>query len=145
LVGAGNRGWETEGIDGLVDTLKLGDRVIFPGYVPERDLIALYNAAEAFVYPSFYEGFGIPLIEAMVCGAPVITSNTSSMPEVVGDAGLLIDPNQVEDLQSKLDLILTDSGLRSRMKEAGLKRARAFSWAKSARETRAVYRRLVCA
>ena len=145
LVLAGNRGWEMEEIDSLVETLKLGERVIFTGYVPEEDLIALYNMAEAFVYPSFYEGFGIPLIEAMVCGAPVITSNTSSMPEVVGDAGLLIDPNRVEDLKSKLEMLLSEPALRSRMKEAGLERARAFSWAKSARETRAVYRKLVYA
>jgi glycosyltransferase involved in cell wall biosynthesis len=142
LVLAGNRGWAMEKIDGLVETLKLGDRVIFPGYVPEEDLIALYNTAEAFVYPSYYEGFGIPLIEAMVCGAPVITSNTSSMPEVVGDAGLLIDPGDVEDLKSKIERVLSEPALRSRMKEAGLERAQAFSWEKSARETRAVYRRL---
>jgi len=140
LILAGNRGWDTEAIDHLIEELKLKEKVIIPGYVPEADLIALYNMAEIFVYPSLYEGFGIPLIEAMACGAPVITSNTSSMPEVIGDAGLLINPAEVDDLTAKMKRVLSDDSLRKRMVEAGTRRAKNFGWAKCARETREVYK-----
>jgi len=143
LVLAGNAGWDMDNITKLVGDLKLQEAVVFPGYVPEEDLIALYNEADLFVYPSLYEGFGIPLIEAMVCGAPVITSNISSMPEVVGDAGLLVNPLSEEELKKKIETVLGNPSLRERMKDKGLRRAKFFGWKKCARETREIYKSLV--
>ncbi|HSJ54189.1 MAG TPA: glycosyltransferase family 1 protein, partial [Anaerolineae bacterium] len=106
-----------------------------------EDLPYWYNAAEVLVYPSLYEGFGLPPLEAMACGTPVISSKASSLPEVVGDAGLLVDPADVEALAAAMEQVLADAGLRERMRAAGLQRAQRFTWENAARQTVASYRR----
>lgn len=110
----------------------LPDRVKFTGYVADEDLPPLYSGALAFVYPSFYEGFGLPPLEAMACGVPVVTSNTTSIPEVTGDAAFLVDPYNIESIAEGMHLALDSNDAREIMKEAGLKRARSFSWERSA-------------
>jgi glycosyltransferase involved in cell wall biosynthesis len=112
------------------------------GYVAEADLVALYNAADVFVYPSLYEGFGLPVVEAMACGTPVITSNVTSLPEVAGTAALLVDPKSEDEIASALERVLGDAELRARLREAGKARAREFTWRRMADETVAVYRAL---
>lgn len=113
--------------------------VVYLGYVPDEELPALYNAASAFVYPSLYEGFGLPPLEAMSCGTPVIASRSSSLPEVCADAALYVDPTDVEDMARALARMAEDPSLRARLKEQGLRRARLFSWREAARRTLAVY------
>ncbi|HEB50432.1 MAG TPA: glycosyltransferase family 1 protein [Desulfobulbus sp.] len=146
LVLVGTRGWK---IDRLLDEILrdpgLKDRVIFTGYVADEDLSALYGGALAFVYPSLYEGFGLPPLEAMQCGLPVITSNTSSLPEVVGDAGIMVDPEDTDALAGAMLRVGEDAGLRRRMREKGLARAARFSWSRCARETAAAYRAAMAA
>jgi len=115
--------------------------VMFPGYIPVSELPLWYNAAELFVYPSLYEGFGLPPLEAMACGTPVVTANTSSLPEVVGEAGLTVDPLDAEGLAETIRRALDDGALRREMKERGLQRAKGFSCTKAAQETVQVYRR----
>jgi glycosyltransferase involved in cell wall biosynthesis len=139
LVLAGDRGWKYEPILRLVEDLGLHAAVQFTGPVPAEDLPALYNAADLFVYPSLYEGFGLPPLEAMACGTPVVTSNVSSLPEVVGDAALLVDPHDECALTEAMARALSDTELRQDMRARGLERARHFSWERSARETLAVY------
>ena len=107
-------------------------------YVPEEDLLPLYNGAKAFIYPSVYEGFGLPVLEAMACGTPVITSNLSSLPEVAGDAALLVDPYSVLEIAEALFLVAEDDGLRYTMRQKGVDRANEFSWERCARETLSV-------
>jgi glycosyltransferase involved in cell wall biosynthesis len=139
LVLAGTRSWGTAAAQTRVAELGMEDMVRFPGYVAERDLPALYSGAEAFVLPSLTEGFGMPLLEAMACGTPVVGSRTTSIPEVVGDAGLLFDPEDVEDLASALTRVVTDSALRVALVARGRARAAQFSWERTAKETLAVY------
>jgi glycosyltransferase involved in cell wall biosynthesis len=139
LVIAGMKGWKYQGIFDQVTALDLEKDVVFTGYVPDEDLPALYNAAEVFVYPSFYEGFGLPPLEAMACGCPVITSNTSSLPEVVGNAGIMIDPNDHDELVQAIDSVLSDLTLKEKLRELGQERAKEFSWEKCATETWSVY------
>jgi glycosyltransferase involved in cell wall biosynthesis len=138
---AGNRGWLAEEVDSVIEELKLSDTVRFLGGVPNEELIYLYSAARLFVLPSFYEGFGLPPLEAMACGTPVIVSNVSSLPEVVGDAGILVNPDDVEELTVAMWRVLTDENLRREMYEKGLRRAKTFSWERAARETLAKSRR----
>lgn len=104
------------------------------GYVEEIDLPAIYSMAEVLVYPSIYEGFGLPPLEAMACGCPVIASNTSSLPEVVGDAGILINPYDVEALKQAILSVIRDDALRNLLRDRGLERAKMFSWEKTAKE-----------
>ncbi|MDD3245398.1 MAG: glycosyltransferase family 1 protein [Methanosarcina sp.] len=139
LVIVGNKGWKFKEIFETVDKLDLQNYIIFTGYVQDADLPALYNAADLFVYPSLYEGFGLPPLEAMACGCPVITSNTSSLPEVVGDAGIMVDPYDIDGLADSMYKVLTDEGLRINMSKKGLDRAKMFSWEKCAKETFKVY------
>lgn len=139
LVIAGKKGWKYKSIFSLIEELDLQNDVIFTGYVPDVDLPALYNAADMFVYPSLYEGFGLPPLEAMACGCPVITSNTSSLPEVVGDAGIMIDPHDVDELAEAIYEVLTNDGLKANMVEKGLDRAKTFSWERTANETFNLY------
>ncbi len=141
LVIAGAKGWLYEEIFAQVEALGLSNRVLFPGYVPEEEKVLWYNAAELFVFPSLYEGFGLPPLEAMACGTPVITSNVSSLPEVVGAAGLTVDPQDVQALAAAMRRVLGDAELRRAMSEQGQQRARRFSWGRTARETVEVYRR----
>ena len=113
LVIGGKRQWQTDAIDATFDRLNLSDHVHFTGYVADADLPALYSAAELFVFPSLYEGFGLPPLEAMACGVPAVTSNASSLPEVVGDAALTVDPYAVDDLTAAVERALTDRALRA--------------------------------
>ena len=143
LVIAGRWGWESEELMALVSELNITEQIHFPGYIDSEDLPFLYNMAKVFVYPSFYEGFGLPVLESMACGTPVITSNVSSMPEFVGDSGLLIDPNDISTIQNALrDLLLNDQ-LRLELSERALKRSKEFTWKETARKTLDVYRRVL--
>jgi glycosyltransferase involved in cell wall biosynthesis len=145
LVLAGARGWNCQPLFGLVERLGLGELVVFPGYVPPSDLVALYSAADLFVYPSRYEGFGFPPLEAMGCGAPVITSDSSSLPEVTGDAALHVDPNDNDALTAAMLRVLSDDSLREELRHKGQQRARHFSWDRCARQTLTVYREALAA
>lgn len=142
LVIAGSKGWLTEDVDLAVSKYNLADRVCFLGSVPSQELEYLYNAARVFALPSFYEGFGLPPLEAMSSGTPVVVSNVSSLPEVVGDAGLLEDPNDVEGWTVALNRVLTDDKLYAELSAKSLKRAQHFSWERAARETLNVYRQV---
>jgi len=118
--------------------------IIFTGYVPNRELVSLYNSASCFVFPSLYEGFGLPVLEAMQCGCPVITSNVSSLPEVVGDAGLLLkDPLSVIELNGLIMRVISDQALSSNLSIQGLIQAKKFSWRKCAQGTLAVYQSVI--
>lgn len=130
--------WYPE-IEKLISEFGLRERVIFTGFVPDEMLVALYNGASVFVLPSLYEGFGLPLLEAMSCRTPVVCSNAASIPEVIGDAALMVDPRDVDGLAAAIERALTDSELREDLREKGFKRAKSFSWEKTARETLAVY------
>jgi len=123
--------------------LGLQDRVVFLGRVSEDDLPALYSGAALFVFPSLYEGFGLPLLEAMACGVPVISSSTSSLPEIAGQAAVMVDPLDLSQLARALERVLGDSNLRASMREEGLEQAAQFSWERTAVETLAVYRQVL--
>lgn len=139
LVIAGGKGWGYEPIFALVDELKLGDAVVFTGRVEDAELPALYGAAEIFAFPSLYEGFGWPPLEAMACGTPVICSNASSLPEVVGEAALSVDPRDERAWTEAILRLAGDADLRCSLRESGRRRAALFSWERCARETWAVY------
>lgn len=139
LVIAGARAWHTKELKETFRPLQGGGGILLAGYVPQAQLPDLYRGACLFVYPSFYEGFGLPVLEAMACGVPVITSNASSLPEVVGDAGTMVNPYRVEELKEAIHLALSDEQLWKEMRRKGLDRAKRFSWAKCARETLNVY------
>lgn len=139
LVLAGRRGWEFEPI--LAAMASHADpRVRLLGFVPDDDLAVLYAQATVFCYPSRYEGFGLPVLEAMQAGAPVVTSNVSSLPEVGGDAVRYVDPNDAGDLRAALEELLGDEGRRAELRAAGLERAKLFSWEQTARTTMEVLR-----
>jgi len=141
LVIAGAKGWFYQEIFAAVERLNLTDRVVFPGYVPEEEKPWWYNAAELFVYPSLFEGFGLPPLEAMACGTPVIVSDTSSLPEVVGDAGIQVPPGDVMALAEAMAALLHDPVARVDRRERGLARAARFSWRSAAQQTIHVYER----
>lgn len=143
LVIAGKQGWYTEPLFALVHELGLEDRVHFTGYVPNDVLPVLLNLADLFVFPSRYEGFGLPPLEAMACGTPVVSSNASSLPEVVGDAGLMIPPDDTGMLSDVLRRALQDEPLRAELSSRGLARARLFTWEATARHTLEVYQDLI--
>lgn len=138
LVIVGAAGWMSSDLAPLVRVRALSERVIFAGYVPDEELPHWYRAATIFCYPSLYEGFGLPVLEAMACGTPVVTSTTSSLPELTGDAALHVDPTDVAALADSLRTLLADPARRSMMREAGLVRARGYSWARTAAATYAV-------
>ncbi len=140
LVLVGREGWAPDELRAAVAAAPAGREPIFTGYVADADLPALYAGADLFVYPSLYEGFGLPPLEAMACGAPVVTSNTSSLPEVVGDAGVLVDPHDEAALSRTLEALLSDPDRRARLASSGLERSREFSWERCARQTLDVYR-----
>ncbi len=135
LVVSGRLGGLEAGLISLVDELGLTGSVDFPGFVSRDELIDLYHGARAFVFPSLFEGFGLPVLEAMACGAPVASSNAASLPEAVGDAGLLFNPNDPVDIARKTLKLLTDEDLRTKLINKGRKRAAEFSWERAARET----------
>lgn len=139
LVIVGKRGWKSDEIFARVKELCLENRVVFTGFIEDNDLPLLMNAADLLAFPSLYEGFGIPPLEAMACGTPVIASNTSSIPEVVGDAALLFDPYNVEEMSAAMYRALTDGQLREKLRQKGFERVKKFSWEKTAQETLAVY------
>jgi glycosyltransferase involved in cell wall biosynthesis len=139
LVVVGKKGWLYEGFFHRLRELGLENEVVFTGFVPDADLPAIYSAAELFVFPSLYEGFGLPVLEALACGAPVVTSNRSSLPEVAGDAALLVDPTSVGELVQAMTNILESEDVRAELKAKGPRQASRFSWNKAARETLAVY------
>lgn len=143
LVIAGGKGWLYDEVVEEVRKQRLTERVKFIGYVEDDDLPALYRAARVLAFPSLYEGFGLPLLEAMACGIPVVTSNVSSLPEVVGDAGLQVNPRDVDALASALDRATIDEVWRTQAIQRGLERAKSFSWEKAARELMAVYERVL--
>jgi glycosyltransferase involved in cell wall biosynthesis len=142
LVIAGGRGWLQGPIYAAVESLGLRDRVHFIGFADDADLPALYSAARALAFPSLYEGFGLPVLEAMACGTPVVTSNVSSLVEVAGDATLLVDPLSVEQIADSLVRLLTDDDERAALIERGLRRAASFTWDRAAVQLRALYERL---
>ena len=139
LVIIGQQGWKYKNIFKIIHKLGLNNEIIFTGYVPDEDLVKFYNAADLFVYPSIYEGFGLPPLEAMACGTPVITSNTSSLPEVVGNAGITVNPCETDILTGKMYKVLNNTNLQDKLSRKGIKRANKFSWDKTARETWKVY------
>ena len=143
LVLVGRKLFDADPLLRAIVDLGLTDEVLLPGHIPLADLAHVYSGATVFVYPSLFEGFGLPPLEAMACGTPVITSNVSSLPEVVGDAALLADPRSVDELANAMERLLADVGLRRRCREKGLARVAAFTWERTARETLAVYSTLL--
>ncbi len=143
LVIAGKKGWLYQEIFNRVQQLGLANRVIFTGFVPDEDLPALYSGAAVFVYPSLFEGFGLPVLEAMSCGAATITTNVSSLPEVAGDAALLAAPGDVEGCAGLITRVLTNPQLQADLKGRARARAQCFSWDKTAAMTREVYQKVV--
>ena len=140
LVLAGKKGWLYDSIFQLVKEFHLENQVIFTGYVDESDAAPLLCGARMFVFPSLYEGFGIPPLEAMACGTPVIVSDCASLPEVVGDAGLLVPPTDIEKLAENMNRLLKDDHLHAALREAGLKRVGQFTWKASAKKLVHIYR-----
>jgi len=139
---AGGKGWLYEETRQVVSELRLENKVRFLGRVSDHELITLYSLADVFAFPSFSEGFGIPPLEAMACGAPVITSNTSSLPEVAGDAALLVDPHDVKALGHAITRLLEDEQLREELRQKGYQRARQYTWSASASKMLSVYHKL---
>ena len=143
LVLVGKKAWLYGDTLRAIEEENLGESVLLTGYVSEGDLPALYTGALLFAYPSFYEGFGLPPLEAMSCGAPVLTGNLTSLPEVVGDAGLTVDPFDTDALAEALARLIDDDALRADLSRRGLERARHFDWRDTARMTLQVYRRVM--
>ncbi|MBV9850027.1 MAG: glycosyltransferase family 4 protein [Armatimonadetes bacterium] len=145
LVIAGKRGWKNDELDRHLEALpdEVRQEIVFTGYVPDGDLPMLYGGADALCFPSRYEGFGLPPLEALACGCPVLCSRTSSLPEVVGDAGLLLPPDDSSAWANALDKLLSSETVRERWRERGPGRAALFSWEKTARETLRVYEEVV--
>lgn len=139
LVIAGGKGWLYEEIFATVERLGLEEKVVFLGFVADQHLPALYNLADLFVFPSLYEGFGIPPLEAMACGTPVITSDASSLPEVVSEAGPMVEATSVEALTEALKRVLEDNSLRERMMAKGVEQAKKFTWEKAAAKLLSLY------
>jgi glycosyltransferase involved in cell wall biosynthesis len=139
LILAGQLGWKYASLLRAIEDLKLGSAVRRLGYVPDEDLPALYNLARVLAFPSLYEGFGLPVIEAMACGTPVLTSNGSSLAEIATGASILIDPLSVDDIAHGLVRLAGDDALHARLRTAGLARAAQFSWPRAAEETVRVY------
>jgi glycosyltransferase involved in cell wall biosynthesis len=141
LVLVGKNAWLYDETLRALKYTDVGASILLTGYVPESDLPALYSGALCFIYPSYYEGFGLPPLEAMKCGAPVIVGNRTSLPEVVGDAALMIDPFDVDAIAGAIQKMITDSEFRSELRVKGLERAKDFDWKETARQTLAVYRK----
>mgnify|MGYP005832136239 CR=1 FL=1 len=139
LVIAGKKGWLYADFFQQLRTSGLDGEVILPGFIADEDLPALYSAADVFVFPSWYEGFGLPVLEAMACGAPVICSNVSSLPEVVGEAALMVAPDDIRGLSQAISRTLTDAALRQELIGRGLRQAAQFTWEKAAQQTLMIY------
>ncbi len=143
LVLVGGKGWLSERVFEMVDELNLRRDVLFLGFVPAERLLYLYNAASLLAHPALYEGFGLPILEAMACGLPVVASNVASIPEVTGSAALLVDPEDEEALAAAMRRILKEPEIAQELREKGLKRASLFSWKKTAVQTLQVYRKVL--
>jgi glycosyltransferase involved in cell wall biosynthesis len=143
LVVVGRKAWKSEGIFHRLDDLGLGDAVVLTGYVDDADLPALYAGAACFVFPSIYEGFGLPPLEAMACGVPVVTSNTSSLPEVVGDAAITVDPHDVGGFVAAIRRIVDQPALADELRARGLERAQRFTWERAAAAHASLYHDVV--
>lgn len=143
LVIISKKGWKYKDIFNIIKTLRLENDINILQDIEHEELVYYYNTASVFVYPSLYEGFGLPVLEAMQCGCPVITSNTSSLPEVVGDAGLLVDPYDINYLSENIAKVLNDKNLESSMRLKGFEQAKKFSWEKTTLETIKVYESLL--
>ncbi len=141
LVLVGGKGWFYDDIFEQVQAMNLENRILFPGYVPDADLPLWYNAAAVLTFPSYYEGFGIPILEAMASGTPVIAAMTSAIPEVTGDAALLFDPQDEVKLSKHLAAVLDEPGLAAKMRAQGLTRAKRFTWQRATDEMLEVYRK----
>jgi len=139
LVITGARGWGESRLAPLVEQLGILDSVVFTGFIEDEDLPHLYRGADFFVYPSLYEGFGLPVLEAMACGTPVITSDSSSIPEVAGEAALLVDPRSETELAAAMLRLAGDVLLRDSLRDRGISQAARFSWARTVRETFSIY------
>lgn len=142
LIIIGKTGWKYKKIFKAIENCNLKDKIILLGYIRQKDLPAIYNLATVFVYPSFYEGFGLPVLEAMACGCPVITSNTSSLPEVAGKAAVMTNPYDVNTLSKTMRKVLTDENLRKSMIKRGLKQVKKFSWNRCAKQTLKAYNKI---
>jgi len=140
LVLAGAKGWKANNIFKIWEQSKYQEDIIFLGYVKGDDKVYFYNLASLFVYPSFYEGFGFPPLEAMACGTPVVTSSVSSLPEVVGDSAIMVDPYNINDIATAMEQVLTNQDLANLLIKKSLEQARQFSWQKSAREYLEVFK-----
>lgn len=143
LVIAGMKGWMYDDLLETIDKFDMKSRVIFTGFVPEEEKPFLMAGATVFVYPSLYEGFGIPVLEALACGVPTLTSRVSSLPEVVGDAALMVDPLDLEEISSALERLLSDGDLRDRLRQESLRQAAQFTWTKTAAMTLRAYRSVI--
>jgi glycosyltransferase involved in cell wall biosynthesis len=143
LVLVGGKGWYYAPVLAVVERLNLGERVILAGYVSADELPLWYAAADVFAFPSRYEGFGVPVLEAMACGTPVVTSTASSLPEVAGDAALTVSPDDVDGLAEALRRALTDTAWREEARAQGIARAATFTWESTARRTARVYRQVL--
>lgn len=143
LAVVGRKEWLFRDLARMVRLLGLEPHVFFLGNVSLSDLVLLYNAADVFVFPSLYEGFGLPPLEAMACGTPVVTSNRSSLPEVVGDAAVTVDPLNTREIVEAVHSVLTDGELRRELRERGLNRVRLFSWESTAWKTMGVYKKAI--
>ena len=143
LVIAGKKGWLVDELFAYIERAGISDRLLFTGYVGDEDLRALYSSCRVCIYPSLYEGFGLPPLEAMACGTPVITTRIPSLMETVGTAARLVEPDDVHALASNIVELLTDKSARTFLSEAGLRRAAEFSWEKTARLTLDVYREVI--
>ena len=142
LVVTGKRAWLYEETLEAAENSIVKERILFTGYVPDEDLPVLYSGAKCFVYPSYFEGFGIPALEAMRCGTPTITGNRTCFPEIIGDAGLLVDPFDERAIINALKAILSDDKLREQLKQKGIRRAALYDWKNTARQTLAVYEKV---
>jgi glycosyltransferase involved in cell wall biosynthesis len=142
LVLAGARGWKEGEIFRTFKRLGLEQAVVFPGFIAEHDLPDVYRGASCFAFPSLYEGFGFPVLEAMACGVPVLASNTSSIPEVAGDAALLVDPGDSAAMAEALHRLLYDEALRTELRRKGLTRCRLFTWDVTAQKVLDLYHSL---
>lgn len=143
LIVVGKAAWQHSDVFRLARSSAYSDDIIFTGYLPDSAVAALYRRCALFVYPSLYEGFGLPVLEAMACGAPVLAGNRSSLPEVAGKAALLVDPLSVAALAGAMERVLADTALQDDLRQRGLARAAQFSWERTARATLNVYRHVV--
>ncbi len=142
LVCVGRLGWHFKEILRFIEERHLQEQVVLTGYVPSSDLPVLYNLCEFFVYPSLYEGFGLPVVEAMACGAPVVVANCPALVEVAGDAAEVVDPHSIDSIEEALRRLMESEGLRCELSRRSLEQARRFSWKKAALETMELYREL---